>query len=241
MVIKIILAVLVLNCNWPPDCIAQSEIPTSSVSCEVVSRVSQTLAPELVRRGLELGSPIFIRIFKQSRELEVWVQADSCFAHFRTYPVCSMSGDLGPKLRIGDHQAPEGFYFITPRQLNPYSQFHLSFNLGYPNTYDRQHGRTGSALMVHGNCVSIGCFAMTDPGIEEIYTLAETALRNGQAFFRVHIFPFRMTGAQLQQHANTSCQSFWENLQSGFEFFEQHRRPPDVQVEQGEYRFGASW
>ena len=127
-----------------------------------------SLRSSLEEKPLPVGAHIFIRIFKLERELELWARQGSRFELIRIYPICYFSGQLGPKLREGDEQTPEGFYFVTPEQLNPNSRFHLSFNIGYPNRYDRAHGRTGAAIMVHGNCVSIGCFAMTDPIIEEL-------------------------------------------------------------------------
>ena len=159
---------------------------------------------------------------------------------FRTYKVAAMSGELGPKQKEGDKQAPEGFYFVPASRMNPNSRFHLSFNLGYPNGYDRAHKRTGSALMVHGAKVSIGCFAMTDPKIEEIYTLCDAALRNGQPYFRVHSFPFRMTDANMAQHKDSKWQEFWENLKAGYDWFEEKGVPPDVTVKDKRYVFGGS-
>jgi murein L,D-transpeptidase YafK len=167
----------------------------------------------------------------------VWVEHDDgAFRHFRTRPVCTFSGELGPKQRTGDLQSPEGFYHVTPSRMNPHSRFHLSFDLGYPNAYDREHGRTGSALMVHGACVSIGCYAMTDRGIEEIYTLLDAALRDGQPFVRVHVFPFRMTAEAMRRHRGSEWREFWENLRTGYDMFETRKRPPNVIV-RGEYRF----
>lgn len=178
-----------------------------------------------------------MRIFKESEELEVWVQAGEVFKHFKTYEICNFSGHLGPKLKTGDHQSPEGFYTVAARQLNPHSRFHLSFNLGYPNAYDRAHQRTGDALMVHGNCVSIGCYAMTDNYIEEIYTLADAALRNGQSSFQVHAFPFRLTDTTLARHKTSQWFSFWQNLREGYDYFEKHKTPPKVTVNKKRYVF----
>ena len=203
----------------------------------VIERVTPSLEKSLRERQLRLGAPIFIRIFKAEEELEVWFDDGEKFQRYRTYPICTYSGDLGPKLREGDYQSPEGFYFVTPGQMNPRSRFHLSFNLGYPNAYDRYHDRTGSALMVHGQCVSIGCYAMTDPVIEEIYTAADAALRQGQPFFRVHIFPFRMTTENMERHRRSRWYDFWENLKEGYDFFERSGRPPNVEVHQGRYVF----
>lgn len=211
--------------------------PSSKRSREVQSRVTPLLKASLAERQLEFGSPVFIRIFKQSKELEVWVKRGRRFEIFKTYPIHYFSGSLGPKLKEGDRQAPEGFYYVPPSRLNPNSRFHLSFNLGYPNTYDRAKGRTGSALMVHGSTVSIGCFAMTDPLIEEIYTLVEVALKRGQKFVRVHIFPFRMTDKNLRTHRSSKWFKFWSNLKQGYDHFELHGTPPDVNVSSGRYTF----
>ena len=200
-------------------------------------RTDERLGDSLASTGLEIGRPIFIRIFKEESALEVWLEGDDGFDLLRTYPICYFSGHLGPKLRQGDRQSPEGFYFVTPGQMNPNSRYHLAFNIGYPNAYDRAHNRTGSAIMVHGDCVSIGCYAMTDAGIEEIYTLAEAALNNGQRFFRVHIFPFRMSDTNMRRHSDSEWYEFWKNLKQGYDAFEQSRIPPEVRVQDGTYRF----
>jgi murein L,D-transpeptidase YafK len=217
-----------------------TDVPSSARSRAAIERVRPNLEAELRAKGLEFGAAIFIRVFKASQALEVWVEQADEFVLFKTYDICTYSGDLGPKLRTGDRQSPEGFYFVPPDRLNPWSRFHLSFNLGFPNAYDRAHGRTGSYLMIHGDCVSIGCYAMTDPAIEEIYALADGALRNGQPFFRVHIFPFRMTEANLKSHRSSRWADFWRNLKKGYEWFERTRRPPDVEVENGRYVFESS-
>lgn len=224
-----------------------SEVPSSARSREASARVRPGLEERLAEKGLRWGSPIFIRIFKEPAVLEVWIEKRSRFELFETYPVCRFSGDLGPKIREGDGQAPEGFYFVSPAQMNPSSNYHLAFNIGYPNAYDRHHNRTGSAIMVHGSCVSIGCFAMTDAGIEEIYSLAEAALNNGQRFFRVHIFPFRMSEAEIEKRMSrralifesphSQWRDFWRNLLEGYEIFERTRIPPDVTVRAGRYDF----
>lgn len=145
----------------------------------------------LVKQGLSFGRSAYVRIFKEEAELEVWLQNGARYERLKTYPICALSGTLGPKIREGDAQSPEGFYGVTRAQLNPQSHYHLAFDVGYPNAYDRSLGRTGSLIMVHGDCVSIGCFAMTNEGIEEIYSLAGAALAKGQTSVPVHVFPFR--------------------------------------------------
>ena len=212
---------------------------------EAAARVRPALETALTEQGLTFGAPIYLRVFKEENELELWLENPMAaepkerWVLFRTYEICRWSGDLGPKLREGDRQAPEGFYFVSPGQMNPQSRYHLAFDLGYPNGYDRSHDRTGSYLMVHGNCVSIGCYAMTDEKIEEIYTLADAALKNGQPFFRVHAFPFRMTDERMEQEWDDEAEwiDFWKNLKEGYDYFEMAGSPPDVSVEDQRYVF----
>jgi murein L,D-transpeptidase YafK len=216
----------------------QAQVPLTSRSTAAAERVTPLLQAKLAKKGLELGAPLFVRIFKQESILELWLESeDQSFRLFEAYPICSFSGELGPKQRVGDLQSPEGFYFVTASRMNPWSQFHLSFNLGYPNAYDRYHGRSGSALMVHGDCVSIGCYAMTDAGIEEIYTLAAAALDGGQPFFRVHAFPFRMTKENMSLNERHHWIDFWWNLKQGYDWFELHEIPPNVEQRGGQYVF----
>lgn len=214
--------------------------PASETSLEVVTRMAPKIAQAMAKKALHLGAPIFIRIFKESDELEIWVLRGNGFALFKTYTICDYSGGLGPKEREGDKQSPEGFYRVGPTQLNPWSRFHLAFNLGYPNEYDRRNGRTGNALMVHGRCSSIGCFAMTDYRMEEIYTIADAALANGQESFAIHIFPFRMTAANMRRHQDTRWQGYWRNLQEGYDIFERTALPPEVTVDRDRYIFKAT-
>ncbi len=218
-----------------------TNFPTSERAQKSIALVEDSLRKQLKQKELEYGSSIFIRIFKLSSKLEVWMKnSDGKYKLFKEYPICTFSGELGPKLKQGDRQSPEGFYFVNQSRLNPWSQFHLSFNLGYPNAYERFHGRTGSALMVHGNCVSIGCYAMTDPLINEIYALSVAALKAGQPFFRVHVFPFKLENKQLEEFRQHKWYSFWLNLQEGYDYFETHRVPPNVEVSNGRYVFGSS-
>ena len=162
-----------------------------------------------------------IRLFKQEAELEVWKQDRSGhFALLKTYPICRWSGDLGPKVREGDRQAPEGFYSITPAQMNPQSAYYLSFNTGYPNAYDRALGHTGSELMVHGDCSSRGCYAMTDEQIAEIYSLGRESFFGGQKSFQLQAYPFRMTPLNMAKHRNNPNMPFWKMIKEGYDHFE---------------------
>lgn len=195
-----------------------------------------TLQDRLEARGFRFGAPAFIRIFKKEEVLEVWLQKDNGeYALFLDYPICIYSGELGPKTREGDKQSPEGFYTVGREAMNPNSQYHLSFNLGYPNAYDRAHGYSGSMLMVHGKCVSIGCYAMGDRQIEEIYTLVGSALQRGQPFVRVHAFPFRMSDANLAAYSEHRWYDFWRMLKPGYDYFERYHQPPEIDVIGGQY------
>ena len=197
----------------------------------------QRLSERLEAAGLREGAPILLRVFKAESLLELWLQRGGRFEFFASYPICRWSGTLGPKLKEGDRQSPEGFYTVGARALNPNSRWHRSFNLGFPNRFDRAHGRTGSFIMVHGGCSSIGCFAMTDAVVDEIWRLVKAALRGGQRRFQVQVFPFRMTQANLQRHSGHRWYGFWQQLKSGHDVFERTHRPPKVSVCGKTYRF----
>jgi murein L,D-transpeptidase YafK len=197
------------------------------------------LDERLLGHGAKLGVPIYVRIFKLESELELWVEKDGRFLRFATYPICLWSGRLGPKLREGDRQAPEGFYTVAAEQLNPNSRMHRSFNLGFPNIFDQAHGRSGSFLMVHGGCASIGCYAMTDPVVDEIWRIVTAALDQGQARFPVHVFPFRMTDRNVKARRGSRWEGFWADLKKGYDLFERSRLPPLVSVCKGRYVFEA--
>lgn len=206
-------------------------IPNSARSRNAVARNIDRITQEMEDSKLNIGSPVYMRIFKDEQTLELWIQENDSFKLFKNFEICSFSGGLGTKLIQGDGKSPEGFYFVTPKRLNPYSSFHLSFNIGYPNRYERLKGYTGSALMVHGNCVSIGCYAMGDENIEEIWTIIDAALRMGQPYFRIHIFPFRMTEDNMERYNSTvydKWQIFWHNLKEGYDIFENSKNPPNV-------------
>ncbi len=224
-----LVSVLLAACSSAPGLLPPSEQP---LSAETVSLLG--------KKGMATTTPIFVRIFKEESELEVWkMRDDGRFYHFKTYPICNWSGELGPKQAQGDKQAPEGFYTISQNQMNPNSKFYLAFNLGYPNAYDRALGRTGEALMVHGKCKSAGCYAMTDALAEEIYALARDAFRSGQTSFEVHAFPFRMTQEKLDRFKKHKWYPFWKTLKEGYDFFEANRIPPAIAVCERRYMVNA--
>ena len=198
-------------------------------------KASQPLPIKLKHQIQKIGSsetaPLYIRIFKEEAVLEAWKQTkDGTYALLKTYPICAYSGEIGPKKKEGDRQAPEGFYDITPGQMNPNSSYYLSFNIGYPNKFDRSYGRTGAHLMVHGSCSSRGCYAMEDEQIAEIYALGREAFDGGQRSFPVHAFPFRMTPENMARVRNNANFPFWQNLKNGYDHFQVTHVPPKVEV-----------
>ena len=202
--------------------------------------VPPRLVAEIQKKDMDLQSPILVRLFKQEAELEVWKQTRSGdFALLETYPICRWSGDLGPKMREGDRQAPEGFYSITPAQMNPQSAYYLSFNMGYPNAFDKALGRTGSQLMVHGDCSSRGCYAMTDEQISDIYALGRESFFGGQRAFQVQAYPFRMTPVNMAKHRNNPNMPFWKMIKVGYDHFEVTHREPKVDFCEKKYVFDA--
>ncbi|OYW37189.1 MAG: hypothetical protein B7Z45_05630 [Azorhizobium sp. 12-66-6] len=211
---------------------------------DVSARSQQPLSPKTLalieEKGMTPSSPILVRVFKQEAELEVWKQTTTgTFALLKSYPICRWSGELGPKVKVGDRQAPEGFYTITPGQMNPNSNYYLSFNLGFPNAFDRSYGRTGEFLMVHGDCSSAGCYSMTDEQMAEIYALARDSFAGGQRSFQVQALPFRMTPTNMAKHRNNPNMPFWKNLKEGADHFEVTQREPKVNVCERRYVFDA--
>lgn len=199
-----------------------------------------------------MGAPAYVRIFKKEGELELWLKVNGRYTLYRTFPICKSSGHLGPKLKEADYQSPEGFYAVSAKQLNPHSNYYRAFNVGYPNAFDKQNGRTGGLVMVHGACKSVGCFAMTDKGIEEIYGFVSAALSAGQREVPVHIFPFRMTESALLRETTASgwmsfmsqdavagkeWAGFWKNLKEGYDRFESNHEPPTVYACGDHYAF----
>jgi murein L,D-transpeptidase YafK len=207
------------------------------------AKATKELPPALLsllrQKKMPKHSPILVRIFKEEAELEVWKQDSS--GHFqllKTFPVCRWSGDLGPKLHQGDRQAPEGFYTVTPELMNPNSNYYLAINTGFPNSFDKANNRNGSLLMIHGDCSSMGCYAMTDEQISEIYALARDALL-GRPSFQVQAYPFRLTPANLARHRTHPQLAFWKMLKIGNDHFEATHLEPKVDVCDRRYVFDA--
>jgi murein L,D-transpeptidase YafK len=218
-------------------CDTDSVVPSGRANAPL----SDKMKAELQEKQMDKDSPILVRLFKEESELEVWKKNHSGeYALLKTYPICRWSGALGPKVKEGDRQAPEGFYPITPGLMNPNSNYYLAFNTGYPNTFDRAWGRTGSQLMVHGDCSSRGCYAMTDEQMVEIYALARESFFGGQKSFQFQAYPFRMTPRNMARHRNNPNFAFWKNLKSGYDHFEVTHQEPKVDVCDRRYVFDAA-
>lgn len=211
---------------------------SSSGGAKANKQLSQKIMAEMKAKGMTRTSPVMARIFKEEGKLEIWKQkGNGRYDIIASYDICKWSGKLGPKYIEGDRQAPEGFYTVRPTQMNPNSSYHLAFNMGYPNAYDRANGRSGQHLMVHGACSSSGCYAVTDAQIEEIYAFGRDAFKGGQTEFQIQAFPFRMTAANMARYRNDPNFEFWTMLKEGYDQFEVTKVPPKVDVCEKRYVF----
>jgi len=208
------------------------------ISPKAEKRLPSEIIAAMDKKGMTRSSPIMARIFKEEGKLEIWkMKSNGRYDVITSYDICKWSGQLGPKFIEGDRQAPEGFYTVRPASMNPKSGYHLSFNMGFPNAFDRAHGRTGANLMVHGACSSSGCYSMTDAQVEQIYAFARDAFRGGQTEFQIQAFPFRMTAANMSRYRNDPNYAFWKNLKEGYDQFEITKVPPKVDVCEKRYVF----
>jgi murein L,D-transpeptidase YafK len=212
----------------------------SGASLRSLQPLSSQMLNDIEQKNMGKESPILVRLYKEESELEVWKEdRDGQFQLLKTYPICRWSGELGPKIKQGDRQAPEGFYTITPGLMNPNSSYYLAINMGFPNAFDSANGRTGQFLMIHGDCSSAGCYAMTDEQIAEIYALARESFFGGQRSFQIQAYPFRMTPLNMAKHRNSPHMAFWRMLKQGNDHFEVSRREPKVAVCDKRYVFDA--
>ncbi len=230
---------------------SESVIKMSSKVQDVYGKVEDQLKAEFVKQQLTWpAQQMYLRSFKYDRQLEVWVKGapNEAFKLFKTYKVCMQSGTMGPKRMEGDYQVPEGFYYIN--EFNPNSAYHLSLGLNYPNSSDRilsDANRPGSAIYIHGNCVSTGCIAISDAPIEELFALASSVKNQGQQdFIPVHVFPIRYnvpkSAAYLENMMkdNESLQQFNKSIKYAYDYFEQKKQLPIIMVnQQGDYVFAS--
>ncbi|WP_313614537.1 L,D-transpeptidase family protein [Agrobacterium sp.] len=223
------------SCN---DTLDTVEADVSHIKNKVGHPLSPARLAEMQKLGMERNAPIMIRIFKEEGALEIWkAKRDNRFDKIAEYQICAWSGKLGPKVKEGDRQAPEGFYNLTPGHMNPNSSYYLAINTGFPNRYDQANGRTGTNLMIHGACSSSGCYSMTDAQVLEIYAFARDAFTGGQKTIQLQAFPFRMTAENMVRHRHSEHLEFWKMLKVGYDNFEVTKRPPEVNVCEKKYVF----
>ena len=226
----LIAAIAVAGCN--------GSTTIEDISPQARKPLPAKILAQMKAKGMPRTSPVMARVFKEEGKVEIWKQkTNGRYDVIASYDICKWSGKLGPKYIEGDRQAPEGFYSVKPHQMNPRSSYHLAFNMGYPNAYDRAHGRTGSNLMVHGACSSSGCYSMTNEQIEEIYAFGRDAFQGGQTEFQIQAFPFRMTAANMARYRNDPNYEFWTMLKEGYDQFEVTKVPPKVDVCEKRYVF----
>ncbi|GGD06572.1 peptidoglycan meso-diaminopimelic acid protein amidase [Franconibacter pulveris 1160] len=206
-------------------CMSFASLLSSDSNTPIKSELKQQL----------MGSPVYIQIFKEERTLDLYVKMGEQYQLLDSYKICNYSGGLGPKQRQGDFKSPEGFYTVERPQLKPDSRFYKAINIGFPNAYDRAHGYEGKYLMIHGACVSVGCYAMTDKNIDEIFQFVTGALVFGQPRVQISIYPFRMTDANMERHKYSYYINFWKQLKPGYDYFAMTRQPPVVSVSNGNY------
>ncbi len=215
--------------------------PSTPRSRAIVEAAGARLEPELRKQGLKCGDPVVLRLFKEEKELEIWMKPSSSplYTLFKVHRVAASAGRPGPKLREGDGQAPEGFYEVSAEGLRPGTRHHLGLDFGYPNALDRRLGRTGDEMMIHAGATAAGAYALSPQGMEEVYALADAALRAGEKTVGVHLFPFRLTDKRMDQvvEARGRWTEGWVNLKEGYDFFENVRRPPSLEIEGGRYVF----
>lgn len=213
------------------SCSTEETLGIEHVSNRVEHPLPAKMRQKLSKMNLAMSSPIMMRIFKQEAVMEVWkANSQDRYQLVGTYPICAWSGQLGPKKKEGDRQAPEGFYEVTPARMNPRSGYYLSFDMGYPNKYDRAYGRSGRNLMIHGACSSSGCYSISDAAVLQVYAFARDAFKGGQKSFQIQAYPFRMTAENMAKHRSSEHYEFWKNLKVGYDHFEITHRPPVVDV-----------
>ncbi len=231
--------IVLLSAAIPAQAETVAEAPPAAPPATPASEDDQPspLEQDLAGKGFRLGAPAFIRIFKADSSLELWMLRRGRFDLYKRYTICKWSGVLGPKLHEGDRQSPEGVYFITGGDLIVNARWHRAMNVGFPNTHDQALGLTGSGILIHGKCRSVGCFALTDGVVEDVYEIVEAALEAGQPRIPVHIFPFELTRERLAAVTDGAWSDFWQQLKRGYDLFMRDRLPPRTFVCNGRYAF----
>lgn len=235
-----VMGLLLAGCTTE-EVVDSVDVDLKKVSSKVNYELSGKIVQKMQAMSMAKTSPIMLRIFKEEGALEVWkANTANRFEKLREYKICAWSGKLGPKVKEGDRQAPEGYYPLAPGQLNPNSSYYLAINTGFPNQFDRANGRFGTNLMIHGACSSSGCYSMTDEQMQEIFALARDAFKGGQSTIQLQALPFRMTAENMARHRNSPHYDFWKNLKEGYDQFEITKRPPEFAICDRKYVFNKS-
>jgi murein L,D-transpeptidase YafK len=179
---------------------------------------------------------IYLRAFKTEKKIELWAKntPDSVFKFIKEFPICEISGEIGPKRRFRDLQVPEGFYHIS--DLNPFSKYYLSMQINYPNASDSIRGvkgHLGNYIFIHGECVSSGCIAITNERIKELFVWSIEAYNSGQEQIDITIYPARLSdpvysGLITRYSKYQDDISLWTDLKKGYDLFEKNKVPPGV-------------
>jgi murein L,D-transpeptidase YafK len=211
-------------------------------SMAIVEEATARLAPSLAAAGLRAGDPVVLRLFKEERELEIWMKPaqESLYVLFKIHRLSAVAGGPGPKLREGDGQAPEGFYAVSRRGLRPETRHHLGLDFGFPNDLDQAKGRGGSEVWIHGGgSAAAGGYALAPAAMDEVYALVDAALRKGTASVPTHLFPFRLTDRRMDEVVKERSRwtDHWVQLKEGFDFFDNVRLPPAIDLAEGRPRF----
>lgn len=243
----ILLLVMALSSELEAQQFLKQQLAQSRVK-EAKADTDMELKRLFEEKGLSYPSnQLFFRVFKKESLFEMWAKNTKTnqYVLIKTYNICSMSGTAGPKRREGDYQVPEGFYYVD--YYNPWSNFHLSVRINYPNQSDRilsPHKKSlGGDICIHGACVSIGCVAIEDENIKEVYWLMVQAHGAGQAKIPVHIFPSQLDDVSFktlkEQFKNEKEMiALWENLKNGYAYFEEKKQLPIITVDtKGKYIF----
>lgn len=234
-----LLAVAAAGCtNDTLDSFDKVDVDITKVSKKTDYQLSSAVLTKLSSMNIDRSSPMMLRIFKEEGRLELWkADRSNRFQLVRNYKICAWSGKLGPKMKEGDRQAPEGFYPLSKANMNPNSSYYLAINTGFPNAFDRASKASGSHLMIHGACSSSGCYSMTDEQMVEIFAFARDAFNGGQSTIQLQAFPFRMTAENMARHRDNPNIEFWKMLKVGYDHFELTKRPPEVNVCETKYVF----
>lgn len=232
----ILISLFFLKPETPPNSFREKQINYTRVR-EAYANKEKSVTKTLAEHGISRDSlQLYLRAFKTEKKIEVWAKntCDTAFTLVKEFPICEISGEIGPKRRSYDLQVPEGFYRIN--ELNPYSKYYLSMRINYPNASDSirgVRGHLGNLIYIHGNCESSGCIAITDEKIKELFIYCIEAYNSGQKDINITIYPTKLTDpnyARLTKgySKNKDKISLWADLKKSYDLFNRKKVPPIV-------------